>query len=98
MIIIRIHLSPSLYCTLLWCSWNVFVYHFFIYCYVSVHDCSLYINDEPNLPPSVCHSLSFEVFMDIACLAEDKREETTHMELSPGVMLSQVASMTPFRY
>jgi DNA-directed RNA polymerase I subunit RPA2 len=37
-----------------------------------------------------------QVFMDIACLAEDKREETTHMELGPGVMLSQVASMTPF--
>jgi DNA-directed RNA polymerase I subunit RPA2 len=37
-----------------------------------------------------------QVFMDIACLAEDKREETTHMELSPGVMLSQIASMTPF--
>jgi DNA-directed RNA polymerase I subunit RPA2 len=38
-----------------------------------------------------------QVFMDIACLAEDKRAETTHMELGPGIMLSQVASMTPFR-
>ena len=34
--------------------------------------------------------------MDIACLAEDRRAETTHMELGPGIMLSQVASMTPF--
>lgn len=39
-----------------------------------------------------------QVFMDIACLAEDKRSETTHMELGPGIMLSQVASMTPFRF
>lgn len=39
-----------------------------------------------------------QVFMDIACLAEDKRAETTHMELGPGIMLSQVASMTPFRF
>jgi RNA polymerase I, Rpa2 specific domain len=39
-----------------------------------------------------------QVFMDIACLAEDRRAETTHMELGPGIMLSQVASMTPFRY
>ena len=39
-----------------------------------------------------------QVFMDIACLAEDKRAETTHMELGPGIMLSQVAAMTPFRY
>jgi DNA-directed RNA polymerase I subunit RPA2 len=38
-----------------------------------------------------------QVFMDIACLADDKRAETTHMELGPGIMLSQVASMTPFR-
>ena len=38
-----------------------------------------------------------QVFMDIACLAEDRRSETTHMELGPGIMLSQVASMTPFR-
>ena len=37
-----------------------------------------------------------QVFMDIACLPSDVREETTHMELSPGIMLSHVASMTPF--
>lgn len=34
--------------------------------------------------------------MDIACLADDIRPETTHAELSPDVMLSQIAAMTPF--
>ena len=37
-----------------------------------------------------------QVFMDIACLKEDIRSETTHVELDPTVMLSQIASMTPF--
>lgn len=37
-----------------------------------------------------------QVFMDIACLPADVRDETTHLELSPTVMLSQVASLTPF--
>ena len=37
-----------------------------------------------------------QVFMDIACLSADVREETTHMELCPDAMLSQVASMTPY--
>ena len=37
-----------------------------------------------------------QVHMDIACLAEDIRIETTHAELAPDVMLSQVAAMTPF--
>jgi DNA-directed RNA polymerase I subunit RPA2 len=35
--------------------------------------------------------------MEIACLEQDiRRGETTHIELDPAVMLSQVASMTPF--
>lgn len=34
--------------------------------------------------------------MDIACLADDIRPETTHAELAPDVMLSQIAAMTPF--
>lgn len=38
-----------------------------------------------------------QVFMDIACLHTDVRVETTHIECGPGIMLSQVASMTPFR-
>ena len=37
-----------------------------------------------------------QVFMDIACLSADVREETSHMELCPDAMLSQVASMTPY--
>ena len=37
-----------------------------------------------------------QVYLDIACLKEDVRPETTHVELSPTVMLSQVASLTPF--
>ncbi len=35
--------------------------------------------------------------MEIACLKTDiRRGETTHIELDPAIMLSQVASMTPF--
>lgn len=37
-----------------------------------------------------------QVYMGIACLTTDIIEETTHIETNPGVMLSQVASMTPF--
>lgn len=37
-----------------------------------------------------------QVFMEIACLSSDSREETTHVELKPTAMLSQVASLTPF--
>jgi len=37
-----------------------------------------------------------QVHMDIACLAEDVREETTHMELSPDAVLSHIAALTPF--
>ena len=38
-----------------------------------------------------------QAFMEIACLETDiRRGETTHIELDPAVMLSQVASMTPF--
>ena len=38
-----------------------------------------------------------QVFLNIACLQEDIREgETTHAELSPAVMLSHVAALTPF--
>ena len=37
-----------------------------------------------------------QVFMDIACLSADVRQETSHMELCPDAMLSQVASMTPY--
>jgi len=38
-----------------------------------------------------------QAFMEIACLKSDiRRGETTHIELDPSIMLSQVASMTPF--
>ena len=37
-----------------------------------------------------------QVYLDIACLKEDIRPETTHVEMSPSVMLSQVAALTPF--
>lgn len=38
-----------------------------------------------------------QAFMEIACLSSDIRvNETTHLELHASVMLSQVASMTPF--
>lgn len=37
-----------------------------------------------------------QVYMDVACLHTDVREETTHMEQDPTVMLSHVASLTPF--
>jgi DNA-directed RNA polymerase I subunit RPA2 len=37
-----------------------------------------------------------QVFMEIACLDGDVRTDTTHKELTPTVMLSQVASLTPF--
>ena len=38
-----------------------------------------------------------QAFMEIACLKTDiRRGETTHIELDPAIMLSQVASMTPF--
>jgi DNA-directed RNA polymerase I subunit RPA2 len=37
-----------------------------------------------------------QVFMEIACVSDDVRPETTHMELNPGTMLSQIASLTPF--
>ena len=37
-----------------------------------------------------------QVHMDIACLREDCRAETTHMELSPDAMLSHIAALTPF--
>ena len=38
-----------------------------------------------------------QVFMDIACLDGDIDENmTTHMELSPTQMLSQIAALTPF--
>ncbi len=38
-----------------------------------------------------------QVYMEVACLTDDMREgETTHAELSPDVMLSQVAFLTPY--
>lgn len=37
-----------------------------------------------------------QVFMDIACLEGDIREETTHLELNPTTMLSHIASLTPY--
>lgn len=37
-----------------------------------------------------------QVFMDIACTAEDVHAATTHIELDPMNMLSLVASLTPF--
>ena len=37
-----------------------------------------------------------QVFLEIACLPEDVRSDTTHMELGPDVMLSQIAALTPF--
>ena len=37
-----------------------------------------------------------QIYLDIACLPEDIRPETTHQELDPIKMLSLVASLTPF--
>lgn len=37
-----------------------------------------------------------QVFLEIACLEEDVRPETTHAEINPTVMLSHVASLTPY--
>jgi DNA-directed RNA polymerase I subunit RPA2 len=37
-----------------------------------------------------------QIYLDIACLPEDIRSETTHQELDPIKMLSLVASLTPF--
>eukprot|EP01038_Epipyxis_sp_PR26KG_P013003 gene13003-17433_t len=37
-----------------------------------------------------------QVFMDIACTNNDIRPETTHLEISPVNMLSQIASLTPY--
>ena len=37
-----------------------------------------------------------QVHMDIACLADDVRDETTHIELSPDAVLSHIAALTPF--
>ena len=35
--------------------------------------------------------------MDIACMASDiETGKTTHLELEPSVMLSQIASLTPY--
>ena len=37
-----------------------------------------------------------QTYMEIACLTEDIRFDTTHCELSPTAMLSQIAAMTPY--
>ena len=37
-----------------------------------------------------------QAYMEIACLTDDIRQGTTHVELSPDVMLSQIAALTPF--
>ena len=37
-----------------------------------------------------------QVYMEIACSAKDIHALTTHIELAPTVMLSQVASLTPY--
>lgn len=37
-----------------------------------------------------------QVYMEIACLKEDIREDTTHIEQHPAAMLSHIASLTPF--
>ena len=37
-----------------------------------------------------------QTHMEIACLPDDIRSDTTHVELSPDVMLSQIAALTPF--
>ena len=37
-----------------------------------------------------------QAYMEIACLPNDIRADTTHVELSPDVMLSQIAALTPF--
>lgn len=37
-----------------------------------------------------------QVFMEIACLPDDVRTDTTHIELDPTNMLSHIASLTPF--
>lgn len=37
-----------------------------------------------------------QVFLDVACLDEDVRSNTTHKELDPKNIFSPVASMTPF--
>jgi DNA-directed RNA polymerase I subunit RPA2 len=37
-----------------------------------------------------------QVYMEIACLADDVWEDTTHIELEPTAMLSHIAAMTPY--
>jgi DNA-directed RNA polymerase I subunit RPA2 len=37
-----------------------------------------------------------QIYLDIACLPEDVRSETTHQEIDPTRMLSLVAGLTPF--
>lgn len=37
-----------------------------------------------------------QVFMEIACLPDDVRADSTHIELDPTNMLSHIASLTPF--
>lgn len=37
-----------------------------------------------------------QIYLDIACLPEDIRSETTHQEIDPNKILSLVASLTPF--
>ena len=37
-----------------------------------------------------------QVFLEVACTEEDRRETTTHQELHPAAMLSLIASLTPF--
>jgi DNA-directed RNA polymerase I subunit RPA2 len=37
-----------------------------------------------------------QVFMNIACLSQDIRNDTSHIELMPTAMLSQIAALTPF--
>jgi DNA-directed RNA polymerase I subunit RPA2 len=37
-----------------------------------------------------------QVHLEVACLGDDVRQDTTHCELSPSVMLSHVAALTPY--
>jgi DNA-directed RNA polymerase I subunit RPA2 len=37
-----------------------------------------------------------QVYMEIACLVGDVRSDTTHIEVDPAAMLSQIASLTPY--
>lgn len=37
-----------------------------------------------------------QIYLDIACLPEDVRPETTHQEIDPTKMLSLIAGLTPF--